>query len=283
MWSAEDTWRTPAGDFPPPWASAWGDDSYGLWADLTVNGVTQRMRWVEPDREVLVSIGSSKKERVAIKDKEIRGRTDRREHDPMRLEVRHGFWLADTLCTQAFWTAVVGNNPSHFKKAADANERPVESVSWKDVMQDFVGRFAKTPEWGTGGRLCLQNEAEWEYAARAGSSTAYWWGDDWNDGYGNVRNRIGATTQVKHYPPNPWGFYDMHGNVWEWCEDVWQPNLDVPDVWSGEDARVARGGSWIAPPDHASATYRIWWHRRYAGRNRGFRFALRSPGGIETR
>jgi formylglycine-generating enzyme required for sulfatase activity len=283
MWRGEEAERAPLHDFPPPWASAWGDDVYGLWADLTVNGATQRMRWIEPSGSQGFWMGSTKKERAAIKDKIVRDWANQAEHEPMRIEVKPGFWLADTPCTQAFWQAVTGENPSHFHEGSEAPERPVENVSWRDVDEHFVKRFAQTPEWGTADRLCLPDEAQWEYAARAGSPKAYWWGDDWDDAHGNADGKIGQTTPVRRYPANPWGLYDMHGNVWEWCSDPWQPRRDAPEARPDEDARVVRGGSWLDHPGHARAACRPGWHRGFAHQLQGFRFALRSPAGPEAR
>lgn len=284
MWPAEDQWRAPIGDFPPRWASAWGDDPYGLWADLTVNGATQRMRWIEPSGPEGFWMGSPQAERKAIKDKDLREWANQYEHEPRKEHVDDGIWLAATPCTQAFWTAVVGKNPSHFNHGADVPERPVECVSWDDVMKQFIARFAATPDWGTGKGLCLPTEMEWEYAARAGRRTAYWWGDKWDAIRGNVdvtterkwEDREG-TTAVQSYASNPWGLYDMHGNVWEWCADVWRERRDASDALADESLRVVRGGSWIGPPDFARAAYRGWGPRERAARNGGFRFALRSP------
>ncbi len=290
MWPAEDAWRAPIGDFPPPWASAWGDDVYGLWADLTIHGATQRMRWIEPSGPNGFWMGSTKQERAKIRDKENRLHANEREHDPRQVAVKEGFWLADTPCTQAFWTAVVGKNPSHFKGDGDALYRPVESVSWDDVQKQFIARFAAIPDWGTGEALCLPSELEWEYAARAGTRTAYWWGDEWEATHGNVdvtgkrkSDDKEGTTPVKRYTPNPWGLYDMHGNVWEWCSEVWQPRLDAREVRPDEACRAVRGGSWTSSPEHARAAFRIGGHRRSAHWYDGFRFALRSPAGPEVR
>lgn len=278
MWPAEDQWRTPIGDFPPPWASAWGDDPYGLWADLTVNGATQRMRWIEPSGPEGFWMGSPRAERDAIKEKEPR-RSLEGEHDPRLVVVSKGFWLADTLCTQAFWHAVTGSNPSHFYDRPDASERPIEQVSWDVVNEQFIARFTTTPDWGTADRLCLPTEIQWEYAARAGTRMAYWWGDTPNDDHANWGVRHGGTTPVHRYPPNPWGLFDMHGNVWEWCADVWESGR-----WGGpgKDARVVRGGSWVALPGLARAAYRSWRLCGSSHQSRGFRFALRPADWPET-
>jgi formylglycine-generating enzyme len=266
-----------------PWASACGDDVYGVWADLTVNGVIQRMRWIEPTGPEGFWMGSPPGERDAIKDKEVREWADKYEHAPRREFVQHGLWLADTPCTQAFWSAVIGENSSHFRDRPDAAERPVETVSWDAVMDKFIARLASTPGWGMDDLLCLPTELEWEYAARAGTRTAYWWGDqpaEMRANWGGLRK---GTTPVKDYAPNPWGLYDVHGNVWEWCADVWRQRRDAPEARLDDDVRVVRGGSWFNHPDIARAACRNGRLRRLANQSRGFRFALRSCGGPEAR
>lgn len=268
MWPASEVWRAPVGDFPPTWASAWGDDHFGLWADLTVNGATQRMRWIEPSGPEGFWMGSPQEERDRLTDMAYRKVLMQREgKDAQRVVVQAGFWLADTPCTQSFWTAVMGDNPSHFQDQPDAASRPVEQVSWDDV-ETFVIRFAATPEWACEGRLCLPTESQWEYAGRAGSRTAYWWGDEPSSAMANWGEEQGVTTQVKRYPPNPWGLFDVHGNVWEWCADPWK--------WSDPVARVVRGGSWGSAPAIARSAYRYGTPQFVHDRDQGFRFALRS-------
>lgn len=274
MWPPEDAWRAPIGDFPPAWASGCGDDPYGLWADLTVNGVTQRMRWIEPSGQEGFWMGAPEVERKAIQHKNVRDMASKNEHEPQREWVEYGLWLADTPCTQAFWSAVVGKNLSHFRDRPDASRLPVENVSWDDVMTQFISRFAQTPEWGTEDRLCLPNETQWEYAARAGTRTAYWWGDEPDDRLANWGRLRAGTTPVKDYAPNPWGLFDVHGNVWEWCADVWQPHRGPQEAW---DARVVRGSSWIYNPGVARAAFRDGRPRWLRTETRGFRFALKSP------
>lgn len=283
MWSPEDAWRAPIGDFPPPWASDWGDDPYGLWADLTVNGATQRMRWIEPSGPDGFWMGSSQAERDAIKDEDAREWANQHEHEPRKETVDTGFWLADTPCTQAFWSAVVGENPSLSRDLPDAAERPVENVTWDAVMEQFIARFAQHPDWGTEGRLCLPSEVEWEYAARAGTRTAYWRGDAPEDMRANWSRMRKHMTPVKDYAPSPWGLYDVHGNVWEWCSDGWRPHLYAPEARPDEEFRVVRGGSWFAHPGLARAAYRGRGRRASAYAYRGFRFALRSASGPEAR
>ena len=146
--------------------------------------------------------------------------------------------------TQAQWEAVMGVNPSNFKGA----DRPVEKVSWNDA-QAFIEKLNAQND---GYRYRLPTEAEWEYAARAGTKTAYSFGDNasllgeyaWYDG--NSGNETHAVASKK---PNAWGLYDMHGNVWELVEDYYTASLGTSSVTdpkgpSSGDYRVIRGGSW---------------------------------------
>jgi formylglycine-generating enzyme required for sulfatase activity len=131
------------------------------------------------------------------------------------VRLSRSFYLGKYEVTQAQWEAVMGNNPSAFK--GDSN-RPVEKVSWDDV-QEFI-RQLNTKE--SGARYRLPTEAEWEYAARAGSTTAYSFGDDVSQlgQYAWYNMNAGGTTHpVGQLQPNGWGLYDMHGNVGEWVQD----------------------------------------------------------------
>lgn len=274
----------------PAWASASGMDGYGHWADLTVNGATQRMRWIAPSGPEGFWMGSTKNERDAINEKVVRDWANEHEHEPRRVEVKNGFWLADTPCTQAFWEAVTDENPSHFRTGRESPERPVENVSWNTLMGEFIAPLAARLGWGAGETVGLPREEEWEYAARAGTRTAYWWGDAWDAGRGNANiagqrrsDDAEGTTPVKRHPPNPWGLYDVHGNVWERCSDVWLSRRDAPEARPDEDLRVVRGGSWIKHPGYARAACRAWQRRWIGDRFLGFRFVLRSPVGPEAR
>ena len=88
---------------------------------------------------------------------------------------------------------------------------------------------------------------------------------------------------MRRYVPNPWGLFDVHGNVWECCSDPWKPRRDAPEARPDMDRRVLRGGSWFNHPVDARAAFRYWWPRGFAHRINGFRFALRSPSGLEAR
>jgi formylglycine-generating enzyme required for sulfatase activity len=160
------------------------------------------------------------------------GRYDDEEQHEVIIEKE--FYLQTTPVTQSQWEAVMGNNPSRFKDNKDAPNCPVESVSWYDV-QEFVKKLNAAPETIEKGiEYSLPTEAEWEYACRAGTTTPFWNGDclstdqanyDGNYPMPNCEKGIyrQRTTPVKIFKPNPWGLFDMHGNVWEWCQDEYKP------------------------------------------------------------
>jgi formylglycine-generating enzyme required for sulfatase activity len=153
------------------------------------------------------------------------------------------FYLGRYEVTQGQWQVVMGNNPSTIKGNA---QRPVETVSWEDV-QEFI-RTLNTTEGSTQYRL--PTEAEWEYAARAGTTTAHSFGDnaDLLGEYAWLFCNVGDATQpVGRKRPNPWGLYDMYGNVWEWVQDWYGPYtagtaVDPAGPSAGSN-RVMRGGS----------------------------------------
>jgi formylglycine-generating enzyme required for sulfatase activity len=278
-WTVEVVNRAPIDDFPPAWASAWGDDRYGLWADLVVEGVTQRMRWIEPGMDGGFWMGSPKAERDEIQDNDVRKWANLHETEPLWVPMAQGFWLADTPCTQAFWLAVMGgDNPSRFKVGADAQRRPVEQVAFDDEKgEPSVSRFlqalnGRLPE----PRAVLPSEEQWEYACRADTLSAYWWGNDIEAHRTNWDESHRGTTPVHRFQPNPWGLYDMHGNVWEWTASPWRDRRDEAPKHDTPLARVVRGGSWIGHPGNARSAYRRGrpgGDRRF---NRGFRFLLTS-------
>jgi formylglycine-generating enzyme required for sulfatase activity/S1-C subfamily serine protease len=181
-------------------------------------------------------------------------------------EMSHGvaitrpFYIGVTEVTQAQWTAVMGTNPS--LNPGDPL-RPVESIAWNDCQQ-FLERLNGL-EAGKRYRCRLPTEAEWEYACRAGTTTTFSFGDDMAQlpEYGwlkvNTAERLHPVAQLK---ANPWGLYDMHGGVWEWCND-WHsgdyysqsPADDPPGPATGTH-RVLRGGSWLNDPGTARSAYR---------------------------
>lgn len=128
-----------------------------------------------------------------------------------QVEITKPFEMMDAPVTQKQWEEVMGNNPSCFS----GPNRPVENVSWHDC-QEFI---KKMNEKNDGYTYRLPTEAEWEYCCRAGTSTKWFHGDDENGlkEYAHFNSR--ETCDVKTKKPNPWGLYDMCGNVWEWCQD----------------------------------------------------------------
>ncbi len=157
-----------------------------------------------------------------------------------------GFYLQTIEVTQGQWKAVMGANPSDFKNCGD--DCPVENVSWKDIKRFIETLNKKGPH-----QYRLPTEAEWEYACRAGSVTLYAFGDKsaklgeyaWYNNNSNDKTHPKAKLKS-----NPWGLYDMHGNVWEWCQDTYG-EYETKDVINpvndnkDRDAyRVLRGGSW---------------------------------------
>jgi formylglycine-generating enzyme len=265
--------------FPPVCACAWGDDAYGLWIDVQIGGPEQRFRWVEPGEFVM---GSSEDEAE---------RTD--DEGPQHVvRLTEGYWLADTACSQALWQAVMGGNPSDFK---DDPQNPVENVSWDDV-DGFLRRLeALLP----GVKAALPTEAEWEYACRAGTKTAFSFDDAITPEQANYDGRKayaggatgeyrGRTVPVKTFAANPWGLYQMHGNVWEWCADgqrTYDGALQTdPRGPEGDAPRALRGGSWLNEPRGLRSAYRSGYERDRRYLLVGFRFSLRSTspeGGAE--
>ena len=236
------------------------------------------------------------------------------------VELTESFYMGVTPVTQSQWRSLVKamknsgsdleENPSWFKE--DGDQRPVESVSWTDCMQwcDLLTRSIRSQEVvdvSSGQELIrlyatLPTEAQWEYACR-GPQKGDWATTDYFNGDGDAaldqvgwyeENAGGQTHPVKTLPPNGWGLYDCHGNVWEWCWDDFDANayrkridgvMDPCDPsravrWQDRRHayRVFRGGSWDFPGGVCRAAYRGWnWPVNRNG-NRGFRVCLLAPG-----
>ncbi|WP_287452974.1 formylglycine-generating enzyme family protein [Leptolyngbya sp. UWPOB_LEPTO1] len=215
----------------------------------------------------------------------------RRNAKPRHQVTIEPFFMGKFTVTQAQWRAIaelpkinrdLKPDPSRFK----GNNRPVERISWDDAIE-FCDRLNRK----TGQFYRLPSEAEWEYACRAGTTTPFHFGEtitpeivnyDGNYIYANAPNGIyrKQTVRVGSFPPNAFGLYDMHGNVWEWCADPWHDDYtDAPTdgrVWemSNENFyRVLRGGSWCYNPWVCRAAFRSR-SRRDSSIKRGFRLAL---------
>ncbi|OBQ05166.1 MAG: hypothetical protein AN482_17160 [Anabaena sp. LE011-02] len=161
------------------------------------------------------------------------------------------FFIGKYPLTQAQYEAIMGNNPAHFK----GNNLPVECVSWNDAVA-----FCQKLSQKTGKNYKLPSEAQWEYACRAGTTTPFYFGEsitpylvNYDGRYPYANAPTGQyreqTTDVGTFPPNAFGLYDMHGNVYEWCEDDWNENyinapIDGSALISRSDKKTLRGGSW---------------------------------------
>ena len=266
--------------FPPAWAGGWGEDVRGVYAELLLGGVVLELRWISPGNFLM---GSPEDEAGRWAD----------EGPQHLVTLTRGFWLGATPCTQEQWQAVIGKNPSE----SQGQRRPVENVRWNDAAE-FCGNLTRLArESGAmpaDFEFRLPTEAEWEYACRAGTTSAF--NDESNctkpEGKDPALERLGwydqnsgnETHPVGEKSPNTWGLYDMHGNVWEWCADYWadrysaeaQTDPTGPKEGAG---RVVRGGSsWIVAGGCRSAC-RGGREPGDRGWNRGFRLAAGQPVG----
>jgi formylglycine-generating enzyme required for sulfatase activity len=194
--------------------------------------------------------------------------------DQVLVQFSKGFWLAQTECTQAQWVAVMGSNPSNFK----GDDLPVEKVSWA-LVQQFITMLNEAMSLPAGWKASLPTEAQWEYACRGGTKTAYSFGNTLTTKQANFADALkGKTRDVGKYRANPWGLHDMHGNLWEWCGDWLGEKLpggtDPTGAPSGT-ARVYRGGGWESPSVYyCRAAFRNGNKPDTTGNAIGFRVAL---------
>jgi formylglycine-generating enzyme required for sulfatase activity len=172
------------------------------------------------------------------------------EHPRRAVRLTRAFWMATTPVTVAQWHAVIGGR----RPEPLSLEMPAEGMSWTQAAA-FAERLSDLPaEREAARRYRLPTEAEWEYACRAGSSAAFAFGDRLPEdrarfgGYGRGPGPVGS------FPPNAFGLFDMHGNVWEWCADWYEPDYyrrapaeDPPGPGTGV-VRVLRGGCWLSGP-----------------------------------
>jgi len=197
-----------------------------------------------------------------------------------RVELGRPFYMGRFEVTQAQWQAVMGSNPSRF--ADCGGDCPVETVSYLDVE-----RFLERLEALGGHRLRLPTEAEWEYACRAGTSTAFAFGETLSTVQANFDDSVpepgaaageplGATMPAGSFAPNRWGLHDLHGNVWEWTADDHCPypgDARGPLARCASGRKVIRGGSWHYGADSARCGLRYTHAPTDEGPSLGFRLA----------
>ena len=197
------------------------------------------------------------------------------------------YWIGEFLVTQAIWEQIMNNNPSKFK----GKNRPVESISWDTIVQDFLPELNKqtAKERKEGKRFRLPTEAEWEYAAKGGierKGYAYSGGDKIEELAWYGANSHRETKAVGLKLPNELDIYDMSGNVWEWCQDWYDKdyytdcekqgiiaNPNGPETGSH---RVLRGGSWGYRSELCRPAHRYSSYPGYRYFNYGFRLVLSS-------
>jgi len=194
-----------------------------------------------------------------------------------RVVLSKGYWLGKTEVTQYQWKSVKGSNRSSFK---DSNN-PVEQVSWGEAMEfckkvtQWEQQAGRLPD---GYKYSLPSEAQWEYACRAGSTGAYGGTGDLDSMGWYDKNSGNKTHPITQKQPNAWGFYDMHGNVWEWCRDWYgkYPSEGVTDPkgLATGSVSVRRGGGWRFSAEYCRSADRHYCSPdiRYDGL--GFRLAL---------
>lgn len=187
------------------------------------------------------------------------------EGPPHRVKFAHSFAMARYEVPQNLWQAVMGANPSRWKGPRNA----VEMLSYDEAVEFCrkVTEMLRDAELIRRDQIVrLPSEAEWEYAARAGSTTLYSFGDEIErlDDYAwSTRNAAGNDPPVGKKRPNAWNLYDMHGYLWEWCADPWHETYNGAPIdgtpWKvggDQERRVLRGGSWKDPAERLTSSFR---------------------------
>ena len=215
------------------------------------NSIGMKFVWIKPGN---FTMGSPKEENERFP-----------EETQHKVTLTKGFYMGVYTVTQEQWKEVMGNNPSFFKGEKNL---PVEMVSWDDC-QEFIKKLREKDKKA----YRLPTESEWEYACRAGTTTPFHFGEtistdqanyDGEAVYGNGKKGVfrKKTTPVGTFPANAWGLHDMHGNVWEWCQDWYgeYPQKEVVDPQGPEkgEFRVLRGGSWHGYPQFCRSAFRVW-------------------------
>ncbi|MEM9923163.1 MAG: bifunctional serine/threonine-protein kinase/formylglycine-generating enzyme family protein [Cyanobacteria bacterium P01_D01_bin.50] len=206
----------------------------------------------------------------------------RNNESPQHQVTVPSFFMSRYTVTQAQYKAITRKNPAKFK----GENRPVDCVSWDDAV-----KFCKKLSQKTGRNYRLPTEAEWEYACRAGTTTPFHFGENITtdlanyDGNYTYNSTLKATfrketTEVGTFPPNAFGLYDMHGNVWEWCQDTchrnYQGSPNDGSAWLNNlnPSRILRGGSWYVVPGNCRSAFRYHGTRVFSDIDIGIRLVL---------
>lgn len=280
---------------------------WAVWAVGSVNSAHSGTELVSPSAEAHVSATGARAEQPAgfavptnlvfiapgtFKMGSPTNEVDRQDNEGPQtmVTITRGFYIGKFPVTQREYLAVMGDNPSYFTKSKGYTQdlsRPVEQVSWFDAT-NYCGRLTRKER--AAGRIAtnsvyrLPTEAEWEYACRAGTSTRFSYGED--PGYGQLTkygwyeaNSGGTTHPVGEKSPNPWGLHEMHGHVFEWCQDLYVPYPGGDNRGSKGPGRIRvfRGGLWDGSASYCRSAFRG--HSVPGGRSCyiGFRVVL-APG-----
>jgi sulfatase modifying factor 1 len=234
------------------WSASFAGKEAGDLRVIKIEGVPFRFRWASPGSFMMGSPGT---ERDRSGDEVLH-----------KVTLSSGFWMLETEVTQLMWESIMGENPSEFEGA----NLPVERVSWEDC-QEFVAKLNDLGFAPAGARFALPTEAQWEYACRAGTTTPFSWGGSLNGDKANCDGRcpygtdvegkyLDETSPVGSYDVNSWGFFDMHGNVWEWCADwynAYPPGaVTNPRGPANGLEHVMRGGCWSNDAEYCRSAYR---------------------------
>ena len=238
---------------------------------FSIPDINLDMLWCKPGTFMM---GSPEEEDRSSPEEE-----DRENETQHEVTLTKGFYLGKYEVTQEQWEKVMGSNPSTFKGVT----LPVEKVSWEDAIK-FCDKLTQMEK--AAGRLpegwayTLPTEAQWEYACRAGTVTAYSFGDSITPKQANYDENVDKTTPIGTYPANAWGFHDMHGNVYEWCLDWYG---DYPDGSASDPVgqsvgrlRVYRGGCWYNYGSSLRSAYRWGLTLVYRTDHLGFRLSLQT-------
>ena len=243
---------------------------------IAASGHTPRRVLHEPTGIVLIGLEPGSYLRGSPRAEEFHQQNEAQ----FEVAVEKSFYLAETELTVAQWKKIMGEKTPLDQSADDL---PLSGLSWhqaQDLLETMNERF--------GGGWRLPNEIEWEYACRAGTTTPFSFGESIHSDQANFNGEKpyprGAAKGIRHegpiavksYPPNPWGFYDMHGNLWEWCSDLYVGHPEYGDVANDEPgaSRVIRGGGFAAQGKRVRSAYRDGYPPYSPGEKYGVRLVL---------